>query len=430
MDRRRTTTQCIAGLAAGVFFVTVIGCSGPTRPPEAQSPIVARLWIDQVETYPGTVGELCVRLSSDGNPAIAAEEIGGLDFLLYYDMAALTFQSIKRDSVLSGWEYWTYRLMEPGKPMGDSIALIRIQAHRDLDNGVDSPAPSGLSDGPLFRVGFLATSNWEFLGTDSPVGFWRDGCNDNTVWMADDPTNLLIANMDYSPGEDYLAFDTLACARRMSLSPALGFRSGSVRFTEPPDDRPLAGDLNLDGQHFTISDVVLFSNYLVTWEFPWVKEDSLRQLEAADCNQDGEPFSIADFEFLMQVVTGAIPSWSQISEPNVDTLYIWEERLANEPAYSLTASNAVSLILLDVEVNTDSRPTITFPDPAPHFTTHYRGNEIRVIVGKQLPDTVMSEGQRLNFQIGIEWGGVHSLRAQASTYPGVPMAVVGPNPRR
>jgi len=417
MPKMRTLTLFGAAL--------LIGCSGPTRPPEEQSPIMARLWIDQVEAYPGTVSDLCVRLSSDGNPAIAAEEIGGLDFLLYYDLAALSFQSIKPDSVLSDWEYWTYRLMEPNKVRGDSIALVRIQATRDLNNGIDSPAPLGLTDGPLLRLGFLATPNWEFTGTDSPVGFWRESCNDNTIWHADDPTDLLIANMDYSPGENYLAFDTLACPRRLGLDPSLAFQSGLVHITEPPDDRSVNGDLDLDGVHFGLSDLAAYIEYFTSGTLQWDPVDSVRQLEATDCNYDGELLTVADLEFLIHVNISDIHWWQQISGVYGDTVYLSTEEYNDELIVHLSATAPVGALYLQWESpSEDAAPVKSIlASQFTVFSTESRGTNRFLAVA--LDGEPVPVDRRTPFiSIGALEEEIHFEKPQASTYPGVPMAVV------
>ena len=107
------------------------------------------------------------------------------------------------------------------------------------------------------------------------------------------------------PGRSRTAIASSARIRTRFRYRNVDFINGGVDVVcaDSIDDR---GDINLDGQAYTIADVVLFSNYFV--HGIGVFEHFQASAAASDVNADGLPLSVADLVYLTRVVIGdALP---------------------------------------------------------------------------------------------------------------------------
>ena len=262
------------------------------------------------------------------NVNFAGDKMGGFDMLVAYDASALSFQAAQPGSIYSacGWEYFTYRYGAAGNCSGGCPSgLLRVVGFAETNNGANHPTCFNATGKTLAVLDFLVTDNRTFECQYVPIRFFWLDCGDNTVSyheLADaaHPYSQTLGvsrfvydydnSMNIADGSQ--AFPTYLGAPDECL---VGDKDVPVRFVDfinggvdivcadSIDDR---GDINLDGQAYTIADVVLFSNYFV--HGIGVFEHFQASAAASDVNADGLPLSVADLVYLTRVVIGdALP---------------------------------------------------------------------------------------------------------------------------
>jgi hypothetical protein len=259
---------------------------------------------------------------------LGSEPMWGFDLLVAYDASALSFQAAQPGSIYSacGWEYFTYRYGAAGNCSGGCPSgLLRVVGFAETNNGANHPTCFNATGKTLAVLDFLVTDNRTFECQYVPIRFFWLDCGDNTVSYHE----LADAAHPYSQtlGVSRFVYDydnTMNIADGSAMFPTYlgapteclaGDKDVPVRFVDfinggvdivcadSIDDR---GDINLDGQAYTIADVVLFSNYFV--HGIGVFEHFQASAVASDVNADGLPLSVADLVYMTRVVIGdALP---------------------------------------------------------------------------------------------------------------------------
>jgi hypothetical protein len=259
-------------------------------------------------------------------------EMGGFDFLIYYDASALTAMEVTPGQLLEDcdWEYFTYRYGADGN-CGDACpsGLLRIIAIAETNNGPIHPSCYGPPDSDpheLARMKFLVTNDRTYECQYVPIGFFWIACTDNVISTVDgeqmyldhaiyDWEGNLIWDEDDDDEFPEDARIPFVGAPDYCLNPdpekptpirVICYVEGGIDIicAKDVDDR---GDINLDGLAYTIADAVMFSNYFVYGlsAFPEVTETSVAgAIAASDVNADGLTLSVADLVYLIRVIVG------------------------------------------------------------------------------------------------------------------------------
>jgi len=259
------------------------------------------------------------------------EQIGGFDLLIGYDISALTFGYALQGDDISGWEYFTYRIIDNNNcGAGCPSGLLRLVGIADENDGAGHPPVEELQpSGILARLGLKITNDQNLGGQFLPLSFYWIDCGDNS--FADpDGAELFIDARIYS-SEDELIWDEFDDANYPEASRPLGlgavdsclegdkttpercvyFHNGGIRAKRPEDidDR---GDVNLNGVPYEISDAVVFTNYFI-YGISAFQTNVDGQTAATDINADGFTLTVADLVYLVRVIVGdaeAIPKFS------------------------------------------------------------------------------------------------------------------------
>jgi hypothetical protein len=137
--------------------------------------------------------------------------MGGFNFLLAYDAAALSYHSATPGELYDScaWEYFTYRYGADGN-CGDACpsGLVRIVGIAQANNGSSQPMCPYPENLPVYWAGTLSLATLTFLVSNDralecqfvPIRFYWASCGDNTLSSADG--NLLfLHNLLYDYGE-------------------------------------------------------------------------------------------------------------------------------------------------------------------------------------------------------------------------------------
>ena len=259
----------------------------------------------------------------------AAGELGGFDFLLAYEAAALNFiQATPGDFYdQCDWEYFTYRFMAPGYCILEpSHALLRVVCIAETNNGPYYPScflPDSLP-AVLFTIDFLVTDDrtWECLFV--PISFFWCDCGDN-VMVSRPGDTLFISRFVYdSAGVDITQDDSLPTyfgAPSECLSDPhsrirlIDFYNGGVEIfcVDPYID--ITGDINLNGIAYEIADLILFTNYFIYGMAVFhINLDG--QIAATDMNCDGIVLDIADLVYGVLVNQGDTLPCDSVANPS------------------------------------------------------------------------------------------------------------------
>jgi FlgD Ig-like domain len=225
------------------------------------------LAIDTVEGDPGDVVNLTVSLNN-------IEPVAGFNLLIRLDAGAITLASpVMKGARNSDWELFNYT-----NNAGGIAGNIRIVGGADQPGGATvSPLPAGA--GAIVVIPVRISGNVGLGGFTVPVRFAFEDApafNDNTLIS---PTGIKIIqqDIDYTDGEIFIK------------------SMGAI----------LIGDINLNGIAAEVSDIIIFSNWIVNpSRNPW----NALQYANSDVNGDGFLGSIADLVTLIQwIVTGNPP---------------------------------------------------------------------------------------------------------------------------
>lgn len=278
--------------------------------------------IDTASVFSGQTVELPMALYAQGVP------MGGFDFLIRYDITALSFLGANPQAALADWEYITYRTgAESNCSSGCPDGLVRVVGIADLDNGPGVHPPPGAFEphGTMAMLRFQVSADRNFIGQCVPVQFYWADCGDNTIASRTGDTTFVDDLIFAAPGgaqdlrwdeDDDIRFpestrpDGLGAADSCLAGGGpekpqpirhIIFRDGWVCIDEPPDDR---GDINLNGIANEVADAVLFSNYFIYGESVWDPTYKDAQILATDINDDGVVLTIADLVYLIRIITG------------------------------------------------------------------------------------------------------------------------------
>lgn len=286
---------------------------------QAQALLPLGICIDKVHALNGGIVDVAV---SKVDPWV---EMGGFDFLIWYDPSALTFLKATRGALLDSleWEYFTYRTGAGGNcPGGCPDGLIRLVAIADLDNGASLHPINSTDWGTLANLQFQISSDRNLINQCIPVKFYWADCGDNTVSSVSGDTTYIdvrivdpLGDLLWDEDDDDLFPDGArpgglgapdACLEGGGPGKPLPIRriefcNGWICIDEPPDDR---GDINLNGIANEVADAVLFSNYFIYGEAVWDATYQETQILATDINDDGVVLTIADLVYLIRIITG------------------------------------------------------------------------------------------------------------------------------
>jgi FlgD Ig-like domain/Cohesin domain/Bacterial Ig domain len=235
------------------------------------------LAIDTVEGNPGDVVNLTVSLTN-------VEPVAGFNLLIHLDGSALTLAS----PILKGARNSDWELLNFTNNAGGINGNIRIVGGADQPTGAVVP-PLAPGSGPILVIPIRIAANVGLGGFSVPVRFTFEDApayNDNTLIS---PTGIKIIqqDIDYADGEVFVK------------------SMGTV----------MIGDINLNGIPAEVSDIILFSNWIVNpSKDPW----NALQYANSDVNGDGYLGSIADLIALIQwVVTGDAPGKIVVGNENI-----------------------------------------------------------------------------------------------------------------
>ncbi len=247
----------------------------------------------------------------------ASIPIGQFDFMVGFDASALNAMRAVPGTFLQGcgWEYFQYRF-GPFPPYYNEApsGLIHIWAYSYHQFSLASGCylPDSLP-ATLFTIEYLVTNDRTFQCDTIPIEFfWRD-CSDNMLrsaiagerFLSRDVYDLdgnLLAAPDSLPSLSGAPELCITDRNRLYMHRLIDFQHGGIHITCADSFDVMLGDINLNQRPFEIADAVLFSNYFVRGVDVFV--DIPRQTQASNVNLDDTPLTIADLQYMIQVIVG------------------------------------------------------------------------------------------------------------------------------
>jgi hypothetical protein len=290
-----------------------------------------RVWIEKTHDTPLSQLESVDIFLDDG--ITCAIEMGGYDFLIDYDVSALTFMSAVEGQMLTdcGWEYFTYRRGASACNLGACPSgKIRLTAFAETNNGANNhPFCFIGTPGHLATMNFLVTDNYLLECQYVPIRWvWYD-CGDNGISSKTGDTLFIsrhVFDIDGDPIEQDLPFPSLFGANSTCDTSGgpdkpeplrlIDFYNGGVDIVclVDLDDR---GDINLNGIANEVGDAVLFTNYFVYGLSVFIINVE-GQIAATDVNNDGIVLTVADLVTLVRIVVGDQPPTDKLAPVAVD----------------------------------------------------------------------------------------------------------------
>jgi hypothetical protein len=259
------------------------------------------------------------------------------EFIIAYDASVLTFINGQAGDLIDNdkFDYFVYSVGQFGN-CGDDCpsGMLRFTSIRDLYPGI--PNPYYLSGpGELAKMIFLVSNDYNDAGKFVPIQFYWLDCNDNNIIdgaleslylglnVYDNEGNELSNPTEafgFSGPEDS-CFDTVFTGRQSSgfkRVSAINFRNGGIDIIPPifTDD---CADINLNGVRNEIADAVVFANYFIYGPAAFTI-DFERQKGASEINGDGTPLTVADFVYLVRIITGDALPMPQIN-PDASAIF-------------------------------------------------------------------------------------------------------------
>jgi len=244
--------------------------------------------------------------------------MGRFDFVVAYDASALNPMEAVPGPFLQQceWELFAYRF-GPFGPWYDGIPSGQMRITGRADNG-----PYGLDPicflpnslpTSLFTIKFLVTNDRTFACDSIPVAFHWQYCYDNRIQSMTGGDGFISREVYDSEGSLLLPPDSLPSyagapdkclggSRSCPCYRLVDFYSGGIHITCADSFDVMLGDINLNQRPFEIADAVLFSNYFVRGVDVFV--DIPRQTQASNVNLDDTPLTIADLQYMIQVIVG------------------------------------------------------------------------------------------------------------------------------
>lgn len=188
-------------------------------------------------------------------------EMGGVDFMIAYDVSALTFTEAEPGQLLEDceWEYFTYRFNsgDCGEPW--CSGQVRLTAVAETNNGSFHPSCYGPPDTDpheLGRMTFVVTSDMNYAGQYIPIHFFWGDCRDNGISSVDGEILYIdIAIYDFEENliwneDDDVQFPE---GERLAYAGTPDSCTFPIRF--------VCGDANGDGT-INVGDAVTIINYV------------------------------------------------------------------------------------------------------------------------------------------------------------------------
>jgi len=262
--------------------------------------------------------------------SVTLEEVpaayGGFDLLIAYDASALALQTIVPGSPFydpapdgCGWEYFTYRMTAHCTPCpgGCPSGMVKVLGLAETNNGSNHPdcfVPSSLP-AEIFKLDFLVSNDRTLECQYVPIRFFWCDCGDNTFSSIMGDTLFISDHVYEFDGTDITdptyGFPTYFGAQDWCLNPdpskptavqLVDFINGGIDII-CADSIDLRGDINLNGTPYEIADAVMFACYFVYGDACWYLAP-YGHVAASDVNADGITLSVADFVYLIRVITG------------------------------------------------------------------------------------------------------------------------------
>ncbi len=255
---------------------------------------------------------------------IGSLNMWGFEFLLSFDASILSFQALLRGSIYSncGWEYLTYSIGKTSNVGNqDPSGLLRVIGIADINNNIIIPDCFNPYNETLFTLDFLVTQSLSFDRISTPISFYWEDCNDNTVLYHEltdienpysqtlgisrrvyDYNGIEITDFDYElPG--YFGAPTIPCMDSVNDVPVrfIDLFNGMIdlNYINTINDR---GDLNLNGIANEVADAILYTDVLINGPVMFVAPGP--QTAASDVNADGIVLSVGDLVYLIRIIIG------------------------------------------------------------------------------------------------------------------------------
>ena len=288
-------------------------------------------------------------------------EMGGFDFLIYYDASALTLIEATPGQLLEdcGWEYFTYRFGPWGNCEGPCPSgLARIVAMAETNNGPNHPSCFGPPDADPYELAelkFYVTNDRTYECMYTPVGFYWFDCGDNGISSASGDT-LWISRYVYhyvGPGFTEITGDPWVGGWQGIIPPVdcdegepnkpwplvgIDFWDGGVDII-CSDSIDARGDLNLNDIPNEIADAVLYTNYFI-YGLGVFDIYAPGQIAASDVNNDGRVLTVGDLVYLTRVITGDALAYPKLT-PYASTVQVGIESAGD--ALKVTSSSAIDV---------------------------------------------------------------------------------------
>lgn len=265
---------------------------------------------------------------------------GGFDFLLAYDPDQLKSPRVTLGDYFAdcGWEYFTYQLASEYCGSGCPTGHIRIIGQADVADGTPFEFDCLAAADPdeiVFNLEFTVVREYDNQGSFLPVRFLWQTCDDNIIIGQNGDSLFLSAqifNCDYLDGQamysGVAAGDwelpsllgapeaCLAGSGQSTVTPAIDYYNGGVCVVD--DDANYRGDINVNEVAYEIADAVMYTNYFINGLAAFGDHVDT-SIAASDVNNDGEPLTVADLNYLVHVIIGdAVPypvptPWAQLN---------------------------------------------------------------------------------------------------------------------
>jgi len=280
--------------------VLLWACSGPTSPDRPASAPAAIVSIDTIPALGGHEVKVPIRLSYDAASPVTIDDLGVIDLLLTYDDSLLFFIQAERGDAIEEWEYFTYRGYHFGQPESER-KNVQVILRRDLADGKSPDPPQLRPNGVVVWLTFFVSNDYYPEGTSAGIDFWLRECGNNILQSDDDTScvylpDLAAGNPIVESGYDDEDCSDWGAIRAGVVERTLKLQGGVVKLVESLP--PVYGDLDLDGAGFEESDLALYRAYFLHGFVVWNPTTITRQIAQSDMNRDGEPLTLADYEYL------------------------------------------------------------------------------------------------------------------------------------
>jgi hypothetical protein len=358
----------------------------------------------------------------------SGHELGGYDFLIYYDPAALTPSGVTQGDLLTacGWEYFSYRFGPDGNcGNGCPSSLLRIVGMAETNNGAHHPGCylDGLT-GSLATIDFLVSNDRNLECQYAPIRFFWIDCGDNafssrngdTLWVSRTVYDFELNNItDISYGfPGYFGVPDGCLIGSFEGKPVpircVDLTNGGVDII-CADSIDARGDINLNGIAHEIADAVMFTNYFVVGLSAFEHPDG--STAASDVNGDGLPLTVADLVYLIRVVVGDAPGLPKVAPGQFEQVDFAQAGELLTITKSATRIGAIFVVL-----EGDAKPTLAESAANMEMRYHFDGTDTRVLIYNMNGKSCVESGAVLNINGSnavktVEVGGYDGQVVQA-----------------